>query len=697
MKKLRTKFLVFILLPVLAIMTLAGVISYLNASEIMSQQLEKLSALSLRQAVDEIDSSFGIGIQAVRILALQEGITNFSENQVKTFFEDMKAKVPLGGGEFPVECIFLAFPDGRFVTSLDLSEVPKNYEPRLQRWFESALDTDETIVSSPALSPFSSRLVVTVAQKISDKKGSVEAVLGYNVPLDAFRGKMPDIKILETVKGTVFSIFMRDGRYIIHSDDEKIGRKLGESADDLPVRMRQALQEGKTSWRSLGKARGSRWLGEFQKSRYGDLYVSLEIPLVAGMWPIIRLGWTYLILGFAASVILSVILIKMAHKIARPVSMLSEAAVRLSRGDYGNRLPVVTKDELGHLTETFNNMTDGLRQRDFIRGTFGRYVTTEVVDQLLESKDGLRLGGENREISIVMSDLRGFTAHTAHMPPEKVLFFLNRYLGKMMEILLDHRAIVDEIVGDGILAFFGAPVPMEDHPTRAVACAVQMQAAMEHISAMNEAEGFPRLEMGIGVNTGNVVVGNIGSERRTKYGVVGSEVNFTGRIESYTVGGQILISQSTYERVKDIVKVRDIIHVEMKGMQGRVGLYDVRGIGGAYNIVLPDQMDTPTPVRKKIRVRVRRVDEKAVAQEEKRAWITHLSHTAAVVASEEQVQAYEEIRMDFPDHELGTADGEAYAKVLSVATKDRLYEASVRFTFVSPGIRSLFRREISQG
>ena len=108
----------------------------------------------------------------------------------------------------------------------------------------------------------------------------------------------------------------------------------------------------------------------------------------------------------------------------------------------------------------------------------------------------------------------------------------------MIEILLDYRAVIDEILGDGILAFFGAPEPLEDHPVRAVACAMAMQAAMDEINFLNEADGLPYLEMGVAVNTGAVVVGNIGSERRTKYSVVGAHVNFTGRIESFALGGR---------------------------------------------------------------------------------------------------------------------------------------------------------------
>ena len=227
-----------------------------------------------------------------------------------------------------------------------------------------------------------------------------------------------------------------------------------------------------------------------------------------------------------------------------------------------------------------------MAKRDFIRDTFGRYVTQEVVKRLLEDEEALELGGETREVSIVMSDLRGFTAITADMHPEQVVTFLNRYLGKMIEILTDNQAVIDEIVGDGILAFFGAPTPMADHPARAVACALEMQTAMEEINALNEADGLPHLEMGIAVNTGEVVVGNIGSERRTKYSVVGAHVNFTSRIESFALGGQVLISADTYERLKDLVEVGEVLQAQMKGIPGQSTLYELRSIGGAYNISL---------------------------------------------------------------------------------------------------------------
>jgi class 3 adenylate cyclase len=434
-----------------------------------------------------------------------------------------------------------------------------------------------------------------------------------------------------------------------------------------------------------------------QKSTLGDIYVALEIPLGQAVVPIVKLSAVQFALGLTAVVVLSMILVKIAGKIVKPINMLSAAAARMSRGDYVQKLPVVTRDELGSLTEAFNTMAEGLRQRDFIRDTFGRYLTEEVVDRLLESEDGLTLGGDSRDVSILMSDVRGFSAHTADMPSERVLLLLNRYLGKMVEILLDHDAIVDEMVGDGILAVFGAPAPMEDHPARAVACALEMQAAMQSINSMNAADGLPRLEMGIGINTGNVVVGNIGSERRTKYGVVGAEVNFAGRIESYTVGGQLLISSSTFDRVRGIVDVRDVVNVEMKGFQGSVSLYDIRAIGHPYDVRLPETLDSPAPIEQRIRVMVARLRDKVVTKSDESAWITHLSENAAVLVWSEDLEERSEIKIDLLNDDGESMAGQVFAKVISSRACGERNEVVVRFTFVSPEIRSFFRHWLHPG
>ncbi len=384
-----------------------------------------------------------------------------------------------------------------------------------------------------------------------------------------------------------------------------------------------------------------------------------------------------------------------AAAITRPLRRLGKAVQQVGEGDFAVEVPEKGVREVVDLARSFNNLgeqlTDYIEKRDFIRDTFGRYVTQEVVKRLLEDKSALEMGGETREVSMLMSDLRGFTALTTDMEPDDIIAFLNRYLGKMIEILLDYHAVIDEILGDGILAFFGAPEPLEHHPGRAVACAMAMQAAMAEINFLNEADGLPILEMGIAVNTGAVVVGNIGSERRTKYSVVGAHVNLTSRIESFALGGQVLISAATYKRVQDLVEVGDPLQVEMKGMPGKSTLYEVRSIGGPYNIQLKARQETLVQLPKPVKVHLHRIQEKVVIGINEEVWVTHLSETAVQVAFAGELVEWEDVRLQMLGEEGAPIPGKVYGKVTQVKPAAGQFTATIRFTSVAPEVYQVIR------
>ena len=185
------------------------------------------------------------------------------------------------------------------------------------------------------------------------------------------------------------------------------------------------------------------------------------------------------------------------------------------------------------------------RNERFIRATFGRYLSDDIVTEILERPEGLELGGDLREVTIMMSDIRGFTTISEQLPPDRVVSMLNRYLGAMTDIILEYGGTIDEFLGDAILAVFGAPRRHDDDPDRAARCALAMQAAMAEINSANRDDGLPELAMGIALNTGKVIAGNIGSERRSKYGFVGHAMNVTSRIEDVAQRGEILIAEST--------------------------------------------------------------------------------------------------------------------------------------------------------
>ena len=292
---------------------------------------------------------------------------------------------------------------------------------------------------------------------------------------------------------------------------------------------------------------------------------------------------TTIAVGMLAGALLAVLLAAIvARRLTRPVVALTGAAARVAGGDLSASLPVTSSDEIGQLTSAFNGMVEGLRQREIIRNAFGRYVSPEVARVVLESPDGLSLGGRKREVTVLMSDLRGYTRFAEHGDPAGVMEVLNDYLGRMADIVIAHGGTVNEFIGDAVFAVFGAPVEHPDHAERAAATALAMQRTMDELNDANVAHGRPRFEMGIGINTGEAVVGNIGSEQRTKYAVVGAAVNLAARVESCTVGGQILLSESSVRYLGPLAEVAPPVHVELKGLDTPVALYELRGLGGRW-------------------------------------------------------------------------------------------------------------------
>lgn len=219
------------------------------------------------------------------------------------------------------------------------------------------------------------------------------------------------------------------------------------------------------------------------------------------------------------------------------------------------------------------------KNEKFIRATFGRYVSDEVVENLLEEPEGLKLGGDLREVTMLMSDIRQFSSICEKLPPDDVMKMLNNYLGTMSEIIIGHQGTIDEFIGDAILAIFGAPISRPDDAQRAVQCALDMQQAMQDINRDNRAAGLPEISMGIGVNTGAVIAGNIGSEKRSKYGVVGHHVNITARIETRTAGGEVLVSASTLDKLTCPFTAGPEQEVQVKGINETVSIYRVLDMG----------------------------------------------------------------------------------------------------------------------
>jgi adenylate cyclase len=323
----------------------------------------------------------------------------------------------------------------------------------------------------------------------------------------------------------------------------------------------------------------------------------------------------------------------------------------------------------------------------FIRKVFGRYLSDDVVDSILESPEGLKLGGEKRKITIMMSDLRGFSTISEHLPAEDVVRIINVYLEKMTEIILKYQGTIDEFIGDAILVIFGAPILREDDAIRAVACAMEMQLAIAGVNEKNRENGYPEIAQGIGINTGEVVVGNIGSEKRSKYGVVGSHVNLASRIESYTVGGQVLISESTLDACGEILKIIGEIEVMPKGVDQPIIIYDIGGITGEFNLILPQKASRLKEVHP-MSVRFRVLEGKYAGKLLHTGEIIALGEREADIRSSQQCAALSNIVLTLWDRGMEISES-LYAKVITTVSAEVF---RVCFTSVPPEAEIFLRK-----
>jgi len=305
-----------------------------------------------------------------------------------------------------------------------------------------------------------------------------------------------------------------------------------------------------------------------------------------------------------------------------------------------------------------------LRSR-FIRETFGSYLSDEIVDTILK-EGGLKIEGEKRRATMLMADLRGFTSISERLPAEDVVAMINIYLETMTEIIQKYQGTIDEFIGDGILVIFGAPILRPDDPQRAVACAVEMQLAMTSVNARNRRSGYPEVALGIGINTGEVVVGNIGSQKRIKYAVVGRAVNLTARIESYTVGGQIFISESTLDGCGSICRIDTAMQVMPKGVKKPLTIHEVGGIGGEFQLFLPPKQEiTWRELKHRLRVQFTVVDWKHTGELGHGGAITKITPNRVEIHSEVLPSALANLRISLYDPDDHEISDDLYGKVVA--------------------------------
>jgi adenylate cyclase len=267
----------------------------------------------------------------------------------------------------------------------------------------------------------------------------------------------------------------------------------------------------------------------------------------------------------------------LAHFVSRSVAVplhdVERAMERVGTGDLEARAPVVSNDEIGAVAEGFNRMVAGLRERERIRETFGKYVSPEVRDEILAG--GVRLEGQRREATILFSDLRDFTPWVEAHAPDEVVRDLNTYFTLMEGAIRAHGGLVLQFIGDEIEAVFGAPVARPGHAGQAVRAALEMRRRLAAWNAARVQAGRPPLRNGIGIHTGTVLAGNIGSADRLSYALVGDSVNLASRLQDLTkqLKADVLVSGTTRARLDGDPGLVPLPAVKVKGRSAEVEVY----------------------------------------------------------------------------------------------------------------------------
>jgi adenylate cyclase len=306
----------------------------------------------------------------------------------------------------------------------------------------------------------------------------------------------------------------------------------------------------------------------------GEAQVELDLGSIIG--PVV--ARTRRDIGVAAGALLAfgmLIAVTLSARITHPLRRLRVAVNALAAGDTSAQVRVTTRDEVADLATAFNEMSRSLHEKKRVEIAFRRYVSDHVLREVLEAPEAIQLHGERREITALFVDIRKFSRLTNTIGPERLVAYLNAALEVITNCLLQHGATVDKYLGDGVLAYFGAPIEAPDHPQRAVACAIAIQRAVRDRNLKLEASGqpFERLEVGIGIQTGEVVVGNIGSELKMDYTAIGDAVNVASRLQSLAGPGEILLTGEVHTRVRDMVTVERLGWRNLDGREQPVDVY----------------------------------------------------------------------------------------------------------------------------
>jgi adenylate cyclase len=379
-----------------------------------------------------------------------------------------------------------------------------------------------------------------------------------------------------------------DGNVFAHSEFEGIGKPFVPSWEGYaPVESGVVDNPFVYEGRPARDVAAPIVIGDAQTSRrIGEVHVGLsEAPVTRAVEKLRRT--VFLIAGIAlgAAFILAILY---GVVLTRPLRRIAAGVDRIGKGDFNYRIRVRRKDEIGDLGAAVNQMAESLKHSRYIRNAFRLYVSRQVADQIIGDPERhlQQSKGQRREVTVMFADIRGFTPLAERLPPEEVVAVLNVYLSFLTEPVFAYDGTLDKFMGDCVMAVFGAPVDQEDHAVRGMLAALEMQRGIARLNEERSAAGLQTVRIGIGLTTGQAIVGNIGSEERLDYTAIGDIVNLASRLEGAAGEGQIIINEEVHRLVGDYIVADKLEPMRVKGKQDPVQAWNVTGL--APGAALPE-------------------------------------------------------------------------------------------------------------
>jgi len=546
----------------------------------------------------------------------------------------------------------------------------ERYDPRTREWYRRAVVQPGTVVWMPPYVFTEGVKGVTVAVAIMDPSRKLRGVLTVDFTLGGVANFLRSIKVGEH---GIVALFDKSGEPLagvpgpgLYAATQALkGWTKGRSGAAV---QHMEVESGDEQWdvvaRSLNLDPGFEWTAVVavpDQDFMGNVNANRRTAIVIAL------------AGILLAVVLGALLCtRMARSLADATQNLDQAA----RFDLDTRPTRPSRlREIAQLQDAVGRVMASLR-------SFTRYAPEEIVRDVAMSGQEAVLSGDKREVTVLFCDLRGFTAFAEHYRAEEVVAILNNHFELLVGLITSHRGFVVDFLGDAVFAVFGAPASDATHAEQAVACAIEMQRARTTRNQENRGRGWPPLEMGIGIATGAAVVGNMGALRRIKYGVVSSIVNLAARIETFTVGGQILIADSTRQVLGHQLVVDGPFEAEGKGMEFAMRIWEVLALRGEKMLVLPSPVRDLAELSVPLEASVRLFLGKQLDPHSHPARLVRLGAGGAELASEAPLTVFAPLQVLLPlgpRGELETLDG----KVIALSEHDDLRTVLVRFTGMS--------------